>query len=101
MNDLKTHADLNILPLSCYDLLIGMVWLEKLVILNCYYNKFSCLDDKFTINAVKAILRKVTIREILALQMKRSIHKLCNFFVVYVMDNKKKDNQLKIEDIQF
>ena len=29
MNDFITHADLNILPLGSYDMLIGMDWLEK------------------------------------------------------------------------
>ena len=29
MNGLNTHADLNILPLGSYDLLIGMYYLEK------------------------------------------------------------------------
>ena len=42
---------------------------------------------------------KVTIREISALQMKRSIRKGWKFFVVYVMDDKNKYNQLKIKDI--
>ena len=60
MNGLKTHADLNILPLRYYDLLIGMDWLEKhRVILNGYDKTFSCLDDDTII--VKGIPRKVTI----------------------------------------
>ena len=29
MNELNTHADMNILPLGSYDLLIGMDWLEE------------------------------------------------------------------------
>ena len=76
MNGLKTHAYLNILPLGSYDLLIGMDWLEKhRVILNCYDKTFSCLDDKGNTIVVKGIPRKVTIREIPALQMKRYVHK--------------------------
>ena len=47
MNGLKTHADLNILRLGSYDLLIGMDWLEKQIfILNCYDKTLSCLDDE-------------------------------------------------------
>ena len=37
MNDFNTHADMNILPLGSYDMLIGMDWIEKpRVMLNCY-----------------------------------------------------------------
>ena len=37
MDGFKMQADLNILPLGSYDLLIGMDWLEKhRVILNFY-----------------------------------------------------------------
>ena len=57
MNGLKTHVDLNILPIGSYDLLIGMDWLEKhRVILNCY--------DKGNTIVVKGIPMKDTIREI-------------------------------------
>ena len=62
-NGLKTHVDLNILPLGSYDLLIGMNWLEKhRVILNYYDKKFLCLDDKGNTIIVKGIPRKVTKR---------------------------------------
>ena len=37
MNDFNMHADLNILPLGSYDMLIGMDGLEKhRVMLNCF-----------------------------------------------------------------
>ena len=76
MNGLKTHDDLNILPLGSYDLLIGMDWSEKhRFILNFYDKTFSCLDDKGNTIVVKGIPRKATIREILTLQMKRYVHK--------------------------
>ena len=55
-------------------------------------------DNGNTIN-VKGIPKKVTIREIYALQMKRFVCKGCKVFVVYVMDDKDKYNQLKIADI--
>ena len=67
--------------------------------LNCYDKTFACLDDKANTIIVKEISRKVTIREISALQMKMSVRKGCKFFVVYIMDDKEKDNKLNIEDI--
>ena len=76
MSGLKTHADLNILPLGSYDLLIGMYWLEKhRVILNYYDKTFSCLDDKGNTIVVNGISKKVSIREISSLQTKRSMRK--------------------------
>ena len=98
MNGLKTPVDLNILPLESYDLLIGIVWLEKhRVILNFYDKTLSCLDDKGNTIVIKGIPTKVTIREISTLQMKRSIRKGCKVFAVYIMDDK--DNKLNVEDI--
>ena len=100
MNELNTHADLNILPLGSYYLFIGMDWLEKnRVMLNSYDKTFTCMDDNENIIKVKGISKKVTIREIFSLQMKRSVCKGCKVFVVHVMDDKDIDNQLKIEDI--
>ena len=82
MNGLQTHADLNILPLRSYDLLIGMEWLEKhRFILNSYDKTFSCLNDKGNVIVVKGIPRKVTIREILSLQMKRYVKRQTHFYI--------------------
>ena len=54
MNDLKTCAYLNILPLGSFGLLRGMDWLEKhREILNYYDKRFSCLDDKCNTIVVK------------------------------------------------
>ena len=66
-----------------------MDWLEKHRFILNYYDKiFSCLDDKGNTIIVKGIPRKVTIREIYALQMKRFVRKGCKVFVVYIMDDK-------------
>ena len=100
MNDLNTHADLNILPLVSYNMLIGIDWLEKhIVMLNCYDKTFTCIDDTRNTIKVKEILIKVMIREIYALQMETFVCKGCKVFVVYVMDDKNNDKKLKIEGI--
>ena len=60
MNDLITHADLNISPLGSYDMLIGMDWLEKdQVMLNCFDKTFTCTDDNGNTVKVKGIPKKV------------------------------------------
>ena len=95
-----THVYLKILPLGSYDLLTGMYQLEKHgIMLNCYCKTFTCMDDNGNTIKVKGIPRKVTIREISALQMKRFVCKGCKVFAVYVMDDQDNDNKLKIEDI--
>ena len=45
LNCFNTQVYLNILSLGYYDILIGMDWLEKnIVILNCYDKKNSSID---------------------------------------------------------
>ena len=67
--------------------------------LKCYDKTFTCFDDNGNIIKVKGIPRKVTIKEIFSLHMKRFVRKGCNFFALYIMDDKNNDNQHKIEDI--
>ena len=54
MNELRTHIDLNILPLGYYDVLNGMDWPEKFkVVLDCYNKTFTCLDERGDIIKIK------------------------------------------------
>ena len=95
MNDFLTHVNVNIFPLGSYDLLIGMDWLEDhKVVLNCFDKTFTCTDNNGNNIKVKGILRKVTIREISALQMKRFVRKGCKLFAVYIMNDNENDNKL-------
>ena len=100
MNGLKTQVDLNILPLGSYDLLTWMYCLEKhRVILNCYDKTISCLDEESNTIVVKENPWKITIREISALQMKRSFHKGCKVFANHIIDDREENNQVKLEYI--
>ena len=100
MNYFNTHADLNILPLGSYDMLIGMDWIEKhKLMLNCFHKTFTCIDDTKNTIKVKGIPIKVTIRDISSLQMEISVRKGCKVFVFYVVDDKDNENKLTIEDI--
>ena len=74
LKDFLTHVNVNIFPLGSYDLLIGMDWIEEhKVLLNSFDKTFTCIDNNGNNIKVKGIPRKVTIREISALQMKRSV----------------------------
>jgi hypothetical protein len=47
MNGLNTKADLNILPLGCYDCLIGIDWLDQHhTLLGCHKKAFTCLYEE-------------------------------------------------------
>jgi hypothetical protein len=79
-NRLHTKYDLNIIPLSSYDYLIGMDCLnEHNVILDYYNNTFYCLDEEGNLRIVQGILRVVTIKEVSNLQLKKSYQKGCQF----------------------
>ena len=99
MNGFLTHANVNILPLGSYDLLIGMNWIEKhQVVLNCFVKTFTCTDDNRDNIKVKGIPRNVTIKVIYVLQMKGSVRKGCKVFVFYIMNSKENDNKLELKD---
>ena len=56
MGGLSICANLNILPLGSYDILIGMDWLEAhRVKLNWYKKSFECMDEEGNPRVVKGI----------------------------------------------
>jgi hypothetical protein len=98
MNGLSTREDLNIIPLGSYDCLIGMDWLDQHhVVLDCYNKEFTCLDEKGNLRTVQGIPRAVTVREISALQLKKSYRKGCQIFAAH-MEETPKDKMPNIED---
>jgi hypothetical protein len=98
MNGLCTKVDLNIIPLGSYDFLIGMDWLdEHHVVLDCYNKAFTCLDEQGNLRSVQGIPRVVTIREVSALQLKKSYRKGCQVFAVH-MEEAPKDKVPSVED---
>ena len=63
MDGLVTCADLNALPLSPYDVLIGMDWLEShRVNLDCYNKTFECMDGEGNPVVVKGISKVISVR---------------------------------------
>ena len=76
LNDFLKHVNVNIFPLGCYDILIRMdLTKEHTFLLNCFDKTFTCIDNNGNNIKVKGIPRKVTIKEISALQMKKSVRK--------------------------
>jgi hypothetical protein len=73
MNGLNMKVDVNIIPLGSYDCLIGMDWLEKHhAILDCYKNTIMFLDEEGKEGKIQGIPRVVVVREISAMQLKKS-----------------------------
>jgi hypothetical protein len=97
MNGVNTKADLNIIPLGSYDYLIGMDWLEKHHVLDFYNMVFTCFDEEGNSRTVQGIPRPISVREILALQLKRSFRKRCQIYASH-MEEPMKDNEPSPED---
>jgi hypothetical protein len=76
LNGVNISVDLNIIPLGSYNILIGMDWLDKHhVVLDCHRKTFTCLDGDRKQSTMKGVPRPISIREILALQLKRCFRK--------------------------
>ena len=102
MNELETQVKLNVLPLGSYDILIGMDWLEKhQVILNYFQKTFTCLNKEGERIIVIGISRKISVRQISALQMKKAVRKGCKVFAMHIINNEQvnKENKPGFEDI--
>ena len=99
MNGLETVADLNILPLGSYHVLVGMDWLEPhRAILDCYDKTITCLTEKEQQVEVKGIPRSVSLRKITALQLKRCLGKRCQVYAAYVEDTAAREVSLEVDD---
>ena len=65
MNGLITCVDLNVLPISSYDVLIGMDWLEAhRMKLDCYNKTFECIDEEGNPVIVKGIPKVISVRQV-------------------------------------
>jgi hypothetical protein len=76
INGINTKVYVSIIPLISYDYLIGMDWLGKHhVVPDCYNKKITCIDEDVQRGKVQGILRDVVVREISAMQLKKSFGK--------------------------
>ena len=78
INGLSTCIDINVLPLSSYDVLIEMDWLEAHRVKLDYYNKnFECMDEEGNPVVVRGIPKVISVRQISAMQLKNFCIKGC------------------------
>jgi hypothetical protein len=98
MNGLNTKVYTNIIPLSSYDCLFDMDWLEKHhVVLECYNKTITCLDEEEKQGKVQGIPRVIVVKEISTMQLKKSFKKACQVFAAHTKDTTK-DIMPSIED---
>jgi hypothetical protein len=65
LNGVNTSADLNIIPLGSYNILIGKDWLHKHhAVLYCHSKAFTCLNGDGKQSTVKGVPRPISIRDI-------------------------------------
>ena len=87
MDGLVTCADLNVLTLGSYDILIGMDWLEvHRVKLDCYNKTFECMDEEWNPRVVRGIPRVISVRDISAMQLKKLCRKGCRLYAAHVLE---------------
>ena len=85
MNGMKTFEVLNIIPLGSYDVLIGMDWLDAHHVVLYFHNKtYTCLDEEGNQVTIKGILRPISPRKIIALQLKKCLRKGCQLYAIHV-----------------
>eukprot|EP00253_Pinus_taeda_P028202 PITA_28202 len=91
-------ADLNVLPLGSYDVLIGMDWLEKhWDLVNCKTKVIRYRDEAGIEQDMQGIKRPVQIRPITASQLAKCIRNRCQVYAIQVRysETKNKENPLE------
>ena len=82
--ELQTKSILDIIPLGSYDIFIGMDWIELHHAILEFHNKVvTCLDEDVNYVQLKHIRCLITVREILAIQLKKYIRKGCQLYIIH------------------
>lgn len=82
---LSTMADLRVLSLGSYGLVLGMDWLEShQARIDFWGKRVQCLDDSEKNLEVVGIQQPISLHMISVMQMKHCVHKGCHLFVVRV-----------------
>ena len=87
MDGLFTYANLNILPLGSYDILIGMDCLgAHKVKLDCYNKTFECMDGEGNPRVVRGIPKVIYVRQVSTMQLKKLCRKGHRLYVAHVLE---------------
>jgi hypothetical protein len=84
-----TRSHLYVTILGSYDIVIGMDWLESHeVTLNCNTKQLSLVDDEGQRRVIVGQNQGVSLRFISSLQLRKSMHKGCNIYVILALNEK-------------
>lgn len=93
-------ADLNILPLGSYDVLIGMGWLEKhWSLVDCKTKIIYYRDQHGNRKEMQGIKRPMQMRPITATEIAKCIRKRCQIYAIQVGHADTKDKTSSLNDI--
>ena len=92
-------ANLDILPLGSYDMIIWMDWLEQhKAVLDCYTKVLIYKDNLGTTRTTQGIPKLVSVRQVLAMQLKKCIRKGSQVYAIQVMNLLEKEDNPNLED---
>eukprot|EP00253_Pinus_taeda_P016057 PITA_16057 len=98
--DQPVMADLNILPLGSYDILIGMDWLEKhWSLVDCKTKVIYYRDQQGNRKEMQGIKQPVQVRLITANQLIKCIRKRCQVYAIQVGYANSKDKSISLNSI--
>eukprot|EP00253_Pinus_taeda_P011485 PITA_11485 len=98
--DQPVTADLNILPLGSYDILIGMDWLEKhWSLVDCKTKVIYYRDQQGNRKEMQGIKQPVQVRPITANQLIKCIRKGCQVYAIQVGYANSKDKSISLHSI--
>ena len=87
LKSFTTSANLRVIPLGSYDIVLGMDWLEQnQAILDCKNKTITCLDDVGSARVIARIKRPISLRTIFAKQLARCVRKGYSLFAILVND---------------
>jgi hypothetical protein len=97
IDGLCVRVSLNILPLGSYDVLLCMDWItshkEKLI---CYEKNLECEDEEGDVRVLEGILKLVSVKKILTLQLNNFIWKGFHLYAIQVI-NSSRGKEMKVE----
>eukprot|EP00253_Pinus_taeda_P008538 PITA_08538 len=98
--DQPVTADLNVLPLGSYDILIGMDWLEKhWSLVDCKTKVIYYRDQQGNRKEMQGIKQPVQVRPITANQLIKCIRKGCQVYAIQVGYADSKDKSTSLNNI--
>eukprot|EP00253_Pinus_taeda_P012189 PITA_12189 len=98
--DQPITADLNILPLGSYDILIDMDWLEKhWSLVDCKTKVIYYKDQQGNSKEMQGIRRPVQVRPITANQLVKCVRKGCQVYAIQVGYANSKDKSASLNNI--